>query len=91
MLGRVDTLLMKKTDDAGATHKTVVPVNGLPLASVDLSTILLPSYSIQSFSAGGVAADGLGAVMRSADGSGNSISNTGIGTTTRLELSLIHI
>ncbi len=69
----------------GLRYQAIIPINELPLANSTLTTILLPSYSTQVLSAGGVASDGLGAVMRSADGSGNSMNNVGTGTTTRLE------
>jgi hypothetical protein len=72
-------------DGAGQTHATVVPINTLPLANSGLTTILMPSYSSQFFSAGGMAGEGLGAVLRSASGAGNSMHNNGTGTTTRLE------
>lgn len=72
-------------DSQGHTHSTVIPINELPVADPSLTTVMLPSYSTQSFNAGGVAGEGLGAVLRSADGSGNGILNSGIGSTTRLE------
>jgi hypothetical protein len=72
-------------DKAGQTHSTVVPINDIPVANTALTTILLPSYSTQIFSAGGVAGEGLGAVMRTAEGVGNTIHNNGTGTTTTLE------
>lgn len=72
-------------DKTGQSHSTVVPINGIPVADTGLTTILLPSYSTQFFSAGGVAGDGLGAVLRTAEGVGNTIHNNGTGTTTSLE------
>jgi hypothetical protein len=72
-------------DGSGQSHSAVVPINSLPIANSGLTTILLPSYSTQIFSAGGVAGAGLGAVLRSASGAGNSMQNNGIGATTSLE------
>lgn len=72
-------------DKSGLKHSTVVPINEVPLANDALTTILLPSYSTQIFNAGGIAGEGLGAVMRTAEGAGNTIRNNGTGTTTTLQ------
>ena len=74
-------------DISGLRHQAIIPINELPISNAAFTTILLPSYSTQIFNAGGVPSDGLGAIMRSADGSGNSINNVGIGVTTSLETS----
>lgn len=83
--GSCQFLVEEKQDFDGKSHKVIVPINELPLANAALNMILLPSYSTQFLSAGGTASEGLGLVMRSADGTDNQMINTGTGTTTKLE------
>ena len=83
--GRCQYLVEEKQDYDGKTHRVIVPINELPLANSTLNTIMLPSYSTQFLSAGGTSSEGLGVVMRSADGTDNQMTNSGTGTTTKLE------
>ena len=73
--------------DQGQRNISLSPINQVPLSDMTLETIMLPSYSTQSFSAGGVAADGLYVQVQTATGEGNKIGAGGHGTSVILETS----
>jgi hypothetical protein len=83
--GTCQYLVDEKQGYDGSLHKAIVPINEVPLSNPELNTILLPFYSTQFLSAGGVAAEGLSVIVRSADGTGNRMTSAGQGTTTKLE------